>query len=221
VHGPRVIGSRTLEDFEQALDGLLRDLKTSHTGFFHEARPRSAGRIAMAATLTKADTAEDGKRWVFQDVHAGGVAAAAGIQSGDVLIAVNDEELIPPTATPFRLGESYTLTVRKRDRSTMRPTLTIPGSREKQRPIVVPDQVVSARKLDADVGYGEQPAFRAVDFVDAVTLSYGPTLPTAWELEILREHVSWITLLKVLAHARPTACAAASIADVTPVSVIH
>ena len=31
VHGPRVVGSHTLEDFEQALDGLLRDLKTSHT----------------------------------------------------------------------------------------------------------------------------------------------------------------------------------------------
>jgi len=62
VHGPRVVGSRTLEDFEQALDGLLRDLKTSHTGFFHEARPRSAGRIAMAATLTKANTAADGRR---------------------------------------------------------------------------------------------------------------------------------------------------------------
>src|SRR4029453_10190930 len=87
VHESRVVGSGNLEDFEQALDGLLRDLKTSHTGFFHEARPRSAGRIAMAATLTKADTAEDGKRWVFQDVHAGGVAAAVGIQSGDVLIA--------------------------------------------------------------------------------------------------------------------------------------
>ena len=83
VHGPRVVGSRTLEDFEQALDGLLRDLKTSHTGFFHEARPRSAGRIAMAATLTKANTAADGQRWVFQDVHPGGVAAAAGIGSGD------------------------------------------------------------------------------------------------------------------------------------------
>ena len=57
AHGPRVIVSRSLEDFEQALDGLRRDVKTSHTGFFHEARPRSAGRIAMAATLTKADTA--------------------------------------------------------------------------------------------------------------------------------------------------------------------
>ena len=57
VHGPRVLGSSTQEDFEQALHGLLRDLKTSHTGFFHESRPRSAGRIAMAATLTKTNTA--------------------------------------------------------------------------------------------------------------------------------------------------------------------
>jgi carboxyl-terminal processing protease len=153
MHGPRVVGSRSLEDFEQALDGLLRDLKTSHTGFFHESRPRSAGRIAMAATLTKADTANDGQRWVFQDVHPGGVAAEVGISSGDILLAVDGNELIPPTAMPFRLGESYVLTVRKSDGSTSRPTLSIPGSREKQRPIVVPDQVVSARKLDGDIGY--------------------------------------------------------------------
>jgi C-terminal processing protease CtpA/Prc len=43
--------------------------------------------------------------------------------------------------------------VRKPDGSTTRSTLAIPGSREKKRPIVVPDQVVSARKLDSQVGY--------------------------------------------------------------------
>jgi len=153
VHETRVLNSETPEAFEQALNGLLQDLKTSHTGLFHEARPRSAGRIAMAATLTKAQTAADGQRWVFQDVHPGGVAAAVGIESGDVLLSVNNQELIPPAATPFRLGESYTLTVRKPDGSTTSPTLAIPGSREKKRPIVVPDQVVSARKLDPGVGY--------------------------------------------------------------------
>jgi len=153
VHETRVLNSETPEDFEQALNGLLQDLKTSHTGLFHEARPRSAGRIAMAATLTKAHTTVDGQRWVFQDVHPGGVAAAVGIESGDVLLSVNDQELIPPAATPFRLGESYTLTVRKPDGSTTHSILAIPGSREKKRPIVVPDQVVSARKLDSDVGY--------------------------------------------------------------------
>lgn len=153
AHESRVVNANTPEDFGQALDGLLRDLKTSHTGLFHEARPRSAGRIAMAATLTKADTATDGHRWVFQDVHPGGVAAAVGIESGDVLLAVDDQELVPPAAIPFRLGQSYTIAVRKPDGSTARSTLAIRGSREKKRPIVVPDQVVSARRLDPDVGY--------------------------------------------------------------------
>jgi hypothetical protein len=115
AHESRVVNANTPEDFEQALDGLLRDLKTSHTGLFHEARPRSAGRIAMAATLTKTDTATDGHRWVFQDVHPGGVAAAAGIESGDVLLAVDDQELVPPAAIPFRLGQWYTIAVRKPD----------------------------------------------------------------------------------------------------------
>src|SRR5690606_31100944 len=95
----------------------------------------------------------DGLRWVFQDVHPGGVAAAAGISPGDVLLAINEQELIPPTAIPFRLGESYDLTIRKADGSTSRPTLAIPDSKEKKRPIVVPDQVVTARKLAPDVGY--------------------------------------------------------------------
>lgn len=106
----------------------------------------------MAATLTKAQT-QDGERWVFQDVHPGGVAAAAGIAPGDVLLAIGQQEIIPPTAIPFRLGESYELTIRKADGSTSRPTLAIPGSKEKKRPIVVPDQVVTTRKLAPDVGY--------------------------------------------------------------------
>src|SRR4029450_2075463 len=102
----------------------------------------------------------------FQDVHPGGLPARAGIGPGDILLAVNDQELIPPAATPFRLGESYTLTVRKPDGSTMRPTLAIPGSREKQRPIVVPDQVVSARKLDTDIGYVRVNMFPGVVRID-------------------------------------------------------
>ena len=60
---------------------------TSHTGFFHESKPRAAGRIAIAATFIKAQTA-DGLRWVFQDVHAGGAAALAGIRPGDTLLAL-------------------------------------------------------------------------------------------------------------------------------------
>ena len=106
----------TAEDFEQAMNRMLRDLRASHTGFFHESAPRAAGRIAIAATFTKADTA-DGSRWVFQDVHPGGVAAQAGIRPGDVLLTVGDKELVPPEAT---LGKCPTQRVRLRQSNDTR-----------------------------------------------------------------------------------------------------
>jgi carboxyl-terminal processing protease len=76
-HEAAILDAETGEAFESAMNSLLKDLGASHTGFFHEGTPRAAARIALAATFMKADTA-DGLRWVFQDVHPGGVAAGAG-----------------------------------------------------------------------------------------------------------------------------------------------
>jgi hypothetical protein len=64
----QVLHAQSTEDFEQTVNAMLKLLGTSHTGFFHEKRPRAAARIAIAATLTKAQT-PDGVRWMFQDVH--------------------------------------------------------------------------------------------------------------------------------------------------------
>src|SRR5262245_54581319 len=75
-HEQRIVQSITTEEFEQAINQMLKDLGASHTGFFHESAPRAAGRIAIAATFTKAETS-DGTRWVFQDVHPVGAAARA------------------------------------------------------------------------------------------------------------------------------------------------
>lgn len=151
-HENAIVGSTGFEEFEQSIDVLLKSLGVSHTGVFHESRPRATGRIAMAATLTRCESS-DGPRWVFQDVHPGGVAHAASIESGDLLLRVNGRELVPPTAMPFRLGEDYALDVRKADGCVRSVTLSIPGSREKQRPIVVPDRVVTTKRIDGDVGY--------------------------------------------------------------------
>jgi C-terminal processing protease CtpA/Prc len=150
-HEQTVVGSETPEVFEQALTNLLKDLGTSHTGCFHEGRPRVAGRVAIAATFAKAETA-DGTRFVFQDVHPGGVAARAGVRSGDVLLTIDGKDMRPPDAVPFSLGQAYAFTVRRADGATVSATMAVPGSREKQRPIVVPDQVVTISKPRGDVG---------------------------------------------------------------------
>ena len=151
LHERPIVHASTGDEFEQAMNAMLQDLGTSHTGIFHEKRPRTAGRIAIAATLTKAETG-DGTRWMFQDVHPGGVAAQAGIQSGDVLLTIGDKELIPPEAMPFVLGETYAVTIRRANGSTTTTTLAIPGSKEKQRPIVVPDRIVTASRLHDGTG---------------------------------------------------------------------
>jgi carboxyl-terminal processing protease len=150
-HERAVLQSTTTEALEQAISALLKDLGTSHTGCFHEGKPRAAGRVALAATFAKADTS-DGTRWLFQDVHPGGAAAQAGLRPGDVLLTIDDKEFRPPEAMPFALGQTYTFTIRRPDATTTRTTLTVPGSKEKQRPIVVPDQVVTASTVNDRVG---------------------------------------------------------------------
>ena len=105
--------------------------------FSTKATPRAAARVALAATFMKADTA-DGLRWMFQDVHPGGVAALAGIVPGDILLSIGGKDFVPPQAMPFALGERYDVVVRKRDDSTARLTLDVPRSKDKSRPLVVP-----------------------------------------------------------------------------------
>lgn len=151
--------------FEAAINGMLKDLGVSHTGFFHETTPRVAGRIALAATFTKAETA-DGERWMFQDVHPGGVAAAAGVQPGDVLLSVAGQELVPPQSTPFAFGERYEVVLRRPDGTTIRPTLDIPRPRDKGKPLIVPDQVVTARRLEDGTGYMRVSMFPGVIGMD-------------------------------------------------------
>jgi C-terminal processing protease CtpA/Prc len=151
-HEMAVVGSGESEAFEAAVNGMLKELGVSHIGLFHESAPRVAGRIALAATFTKAETA-DGERWMFQDVHPGGAAAMAGVQPGDVLLSVAGKELAPPHATPFSFGQRYEVVLRRPDGSTSTPTLDIPKPTDKRRPLIVPSQVVTARRLDDGTGY--------------------------------------------------------------------
>jgi C-terminal processing protease CtpA/Prc len=148
---PLVARATGVDELEATIAQLLKDLGTSHIGCFHESKPRAAGRIAIAATFAKAETT-DGLRWIFQDVHPGGIAQQAGVRPGDILLTINGKEFRPPDAMPFSLGETYAFTIRRADGSTSTATMAVPGSAEKKRPIVVPSQVVSAKRLNGGIG---------------------------------------------------------------------
>jgi carboxyl-terminal processing protease len=140
------------EEFERRMNSLLQQLGTSHIGFFHGDRPRSPARIAIAATFLQAETS-DGLRWMFQDVHPGGLAANAGLKPGDVLLSVNDAEALPPAAPVFGLGADHRVVYRRNKAPANTVTISVPTSQTKKRPLIVPDQVVTSRKIYGGIGY--------------------------------------------------------------------
>ena len=148
---PAVVGAADSQEFETKINELLLKLGTSHIGFFHGERPRSPGRIAISATFLRAGTS-DGPRWMFQDVHPGGLAANAGIQPGDVLLTLNGIEIVPPSAATFSLAADHEAVVRRPNGSTQMVKLSIPASQSKKLPLIVPDKVVTSRKLDRGIG---------------------------------------------------------------------
>jgi len=90
---------------------------------------------------------------MFQDVHPGGLAANAGIQPGDVLLRLNREEIVPPASATFSLDAEHEVVLRRRDSSSHTVKLIVPASQSKKRPLIVPDKVVTQRKLANGVGY--------------------------------------------------------------------
>ncbi len=133
------------------MDDLVRQLKTSHTGFLHRRSRRVPARNAISATFQR--WALDGSAcWMFQDVHPGGAAFNAGVQPGDVLLKIGDRAITPPEQPEFGLGESTSMTVRKRDGKTVRVPLELPGLKSKRIAISTP-QPVLFNVLPNDIGY--------------------------------------------------------------------
>src|ERR1700732_3797460 len=146
----RILAASSDEELEREFNELIKELKVSHAGFYHEKRPRAAGKMAISATLFKA---EDNGRgcWVFQDVHPGGAAFRAGVQPGDILLRVGENEIAPPNLPLFPLGETTPIDHKKRDCTHVRLRIEVPKSKTKERPLIEL-QPVSSMKYD-DVGW--------------------------------------------------------------------
>jgi carboxyl-terminal processing protease len=143
----QILKSTSDEEFEKQIQDLLVELKTSHTGFRHSKSAKIPGRHAIAATFMRCNF-DGGQRWMFQDVHEGGPAHAAGLRPGDVLLQVRNKELMPPEPPIFPVGEDSQYAVQKPDGKRIVGTLNVPSPRSKSHPVIVPKAVLCSQLPD-------------------------------------------------------------------------
>jgi C-terminal processing protease CtpA/Prc len=150
-HRPSIEAADTAAEFEKSMSDLLAELHTSHLGFFHGSARRASSRAALSATYL-ADETPFGKRWIFQDVHSGGAASNAGIESGDILLSVEGRGITPPEHPIFAMGEQTSLEIVGKD--DQRRTISVDVARPKGKKLhFVEPKLVETRHLENGLGY--------------------------------------------------------------------
>jgi len=148
---PIIESAETPDAFEQAMSDLLSELHTSHLGFFHSTARRASSRAALSANYLAEETPY-GKRWIFQDVHAGGAAAIAGIEPGNILLRVDSREIVPPEHPVFPMGKQTT--VEFVANSDQKKTVSVDVARPKGKKLqFIEPALVEAKRLGEDLGY--------------------------------------------------------------------
>jgi C-terminal processing protease CtpA/Prc len=153
------------------MTGLLKELKSSHVGFYRNDLQRLSAKAVLGAAYTAIEN--EASRWVFQNVHAGAPAAKAGIRPGDILIAVNGREYVPPQHPIFAVGSEVEIEVETAAGRVTR-TVAIPRIKAKwnQLPKVEPEPIVSQKRIDSETGYmrvASYPGAIGIDVANDIT----------------------------------------------------
>jgi carboxyl-terminal processing protease len=138
------------DTFEKEVHKLVAELKTSHTGFRQVAMRNIPARHAINATLRRLGENDD-ERWMFQDVHQGGPAYAAGIRPGDLLLECGGRKIRPPEEVTFLAGESASLLVEKLSGEQQRLSVQLPMPKSPKHPVTAPAPIQAGRLTD-DIG---------------------------------------------------------------------
>jgi C-terminal processing protease CtpA/Prc len=150
-HRPLIENVGSADAFEKAMSDLLAELHTSHLGFFHSSARRASSRAALSATYL-VDETPYGMHWIFQDVHAGGAAAIAGIEPGDILLSVDGREITPPEHPVFPMGKQTSVEIVGADEK--RRTVSVEVARPKGKKLhFIEPTLVEARQLGDGLGY--------------------------------------------------------------------
>ena len=150
-HRATIESAPTADAFEQAVGDLLKELNTSHLGFFHQSARRASSRAALSAAYL-ADETDYGKRWIFQDIHSGGAAAIAGIEPGNILLTADDKDIAPPEHPVFAMGEQTRVEII--DNQDKRRTVVVDVARPKGKKLYfIEPTLVEARQIENGIGY--------------------------------------------------------------------
>lgn len=139
------------QEFERGVRELVAGLDSSHTAFFNIQDGNAPAPYSINATLKTADNL-GGKRWMFLDVMEGGAAFRAGIQPGELLLAIDATPLIPPRIACFRLGGKHQLEIQGLAGQVRQVVIEIPDQRAKHRPPMVEPRSLSHRLITGDIG---------------------------------------------------------------------
>jgi C-terminal processing protease CtpA/Prc len=171
---PELLAAETGE-FESGVRQLLLELGSSHTAFYHENGREFLPQHSINATLCSFLQAGS-ERWFFLDVFEGGPAHVAGIKPGDMLLAVNAIECLPPSIPPFDVGQTYRLTIAgARSENTRQVTVEVPKRKgTSTRPPIVEPKSLSHAMVAPRIGL-----LKIVYFGGAMGLGFAKELDTA------------------------------------------
>ena len=183
---------------------LVRSLKTSHTGFFHQSVRRVPGRLAIGASFRRADIAGV-PRWVAQDVHEGGPGHAAGLKPLDVLDSINGAPSKPPEQPMFPMGTQVQLRVRRGD-DDLALKVDIPSPRSRKQPYAEPKPVTGSRLPDG-TGYIKVrilPGVLGLDVSRAIDAGFAELAECDRLILDLRGHLGGgLGVLRLMSHLTP------------------
>ncbi len=163
------------EAFEQSVREHLKELKSSHTAFYHGFHHRFLPQHTINATL-KSIGSNGHERWMFLDVFAEGPAQKAGIRPGQILHQVDGAPTVPPDLPSFKTGEDHKLLIDDIAGSNSREiTLSVPFKKgTKQRPPIVEPKAITVEVLPSKIG-----VLRIPYFSGAAGMRFGSELASA------------------------------------------
>ena len=149
-----------LPAFEDGVRALLKELKSSHTAFYHGQQNRFLSQHTIGATL-KAVEHHGARRWMFLDVFPEGVAELANIKSGELLCELNGGPVTPPEVPSFETGRGHRLRVEASGGGTVRDVAVIVPFRKgtKSRPPIVEPKAITSEFIAPDIGVLRIPYF--------------------------------------------------------------